>query len=193
MYESIALLAAFALVYSSLAGGVERTWVSGPILFMLFGLAVGPAGLGLLGVGIEGEALKALAEVTLALVLFTDASNSDLGVLRRWEELPVRLLLVGLPLTIVLGHFVGIALFDHPTNLRYPTYWHVRDYGLMTANPFGLSFFEGEGHDGSHVLPAGQNLTFRYRVLVHAGGAREGDVRDKYLEWLFPPTATVVT
>jgi NhaP-type Na+/H+ or K+/H+ antiporter len=113
MYESIALLAAFALVYSSLAGGVERTWVSGPILFMLFGLAVGPAGLGLLGVGIEGEALKALAEVTLALVLFTDASNSDLGVLRRWEELPVRLLLVGLPLTIVLGHFVGIALFDH--------------------------------------------------------------------------------
>jgi len=88
---------------------------------------------------------------------------------------------------------VGIALFDHPTNLRYPTYWHVRDYGLMTANPFGLSFFEGEGHDGSHVLPAGQNLTFRYRVLVHAGGAREGDVREKYLEWLFPPTATVVT
>ena len=87
---------------------------------------------------------------------------------------------------------VGIALFDHPANLRYPTYWHVRDYGLMTANPFGLSHFKGEGHDGAHVLEAGQNLTFRYRVLVHAGGAAEGGVRDRYLEWTFPPSAAVL-
>jgi hypothetical protein len=89
------------------------------------------------------------------------------------------------------GATVGIAVFDHPDNLRYPTYWHVRDYGLMTANPFGLSFFVGEGADGSYVLPAGDNLRFRYRVLVHAGGCREGDVARKCLEWLFPPTVTV--
>jgi hypothetical protein len=90
------------------------------------------------------------------------------------------------------GHIVGIALFDHPRNFRYPTYWHVRDYGLMTANPFGLSFFEGEGHDGSHVLPAGQNLGFRYRVLIHAGDAPAGDVGGQYLNWVFPPTAAIL-
>ena len=87
-------------------------------------------------------------------------------------------------------HTVGIAVFDHPSNLRYPTYWHVRDYGLMTANPFGLSFFVDESVDGSYVLPAGQNLCFRYRVLVHAGGAQEGGVREKYLQWVFPPSAS---
>ncbi|MCK4284071.1 MAG: PmoA family protein, partial [Candidatus Brocadiae bacterium] len=88
-------------------------------------------------------------------------------------------------------HIVGIAVFDHPSNLRYPTFWHVRNYGLMTANPFGLSHFVGEGHDGSHVLPAGEHLCFRYRVLIHAGDAQEGSVREKYLEWIFPPSATV--
>ncbi|KPK62057.1 MAG: hypothetical protein AMK73_06880 [Planctomycetes bacterium SM23_32] len=86
---------------------------------------------------------------------------------------------------------VGIAVFDHPSNLRHPTYWHVRDYGLMTANPFGLSFFVGGGADGSYVLPAGRHLAFRYRVLVHAGGCREGAVRQKYLEWVFPPSVEV--
>jgi len=88
-------------------------------------------------------------------------------------------------------HVVGIAVFDHPANLRYPTYWHVRDYGLMTANPFGLSFFVGEGADGSYVLPSGRHLCFRYRVLIHAGGAREGNVGRKYLDWIFPPSAAV--
>ncbi len=89
------------------------------------------------------------------------------------------------------GHRAGIAVFDHPHNLRYPTFWHVRDYGLMTANPFGLSYFpDGEG-DGSYVLPAGGKLTFRYRVLIHAGQAEAGGVADRYLDWLFPPRASV--
>ncbi|MHC5035285.1 MAG: DUF6807 domain-containing protein, partial [Planctomycetota bacterium] len=88
-------------------------------------------------------------------------------------------------------HVVGIAVFDRPSNLRYPTYWHVRDYGLMTANPFGLSHFVGGGADGSYVLPAGANITFRYRILVHAGGTVEGDVARKYLEWVFPPSVEV--
>ena len=88
-------------------------------------------------------------------------------------------------------HVVGICVFDDPSNLRYPTYWHVRDYGLMTANPFGLSFFVGGGADGSFVLPAGGRLQFRYRVLVHAGTACEAGVRSQYLQWTFPPSVTV--
>jgi hypothetical protein len=90
------------------------------------------------------------------------------------------------------GHEVGIALFDHPQNLRYPTYWHVRDYGLMTANPFGLSFFVDKSVDGSYVLSKGGNLTFRYRMLVHAGDAEEGAVGSRYLDWVFPPTAAAI-
>ena len=91
------------------------------------------------------------------------------------------------------GHTVGIAVFDHPTSFRYPTYWHVRNYGLMTANPFGLSYFEAPRQvDGSHVLPAGQELAFRYRIFVHAGDAAQGAVRDKYLDWTCPPVAAVV-
>jgi hypothetical protein len=91
------------------------------------------------------------------------------------------------------AHTVGIAVFDHPRNVGYPTYWHVRDYGLMTANPFALSQFLADSTlDGSWVLPAGERTTFRYRVFVHAGNAAEGDVKDKYLDWVYPPAASVV-
>jgi len=90
------------------------------------------------------------------------------------------------------GHIVGIAVFDHPANPRYPTYWHVRDYGLMTANPFGVSHFVGSDRDGSLVLPAGDSATFRYRVLIHAGRPREAGVGSHYLHWIFPPAAEVI-
>ncbi|MGD2174939.1 MAG: PmoA family protein, partial [Candidatus Brocadiaceae bacterium] len=86
---------------------------------------------------------------------------------------------------------VGIAVMDHPANLRHPTYWHVRNYGLMTANPFGLSFFVGEDADGSYVLPEGARVRFRYRLCVHAGDVAEGRVGEKYLNWVFPPSVQV--
>jgi len=93
---------------------------------------------------------------------------------------------------IVEGHRVGVAVFDHPGNFRYPTYWHVRNYGLMTANPFGLSHFLAPAEaEGSHVLPKGETLAFRYGVCVHAGDAAEGRVRDRYLDWIYPPSARV--
>jgi NhaP-type Na+/H+ or K+/H+ antiporter len=112
MYGVLALLAGFALVYSSVAGGVDRSRISGPIVFTLFGVAMGPLGLGLIGLETDAETIKLLAELTLALVLFTDASGANLGVLRRTTGLPARLLLLGLPLTIALGYGVGLALFE---------------------------------------------------------------------------------
>jgi NhaP-type Na+/H+ or K+/H+ antiporter len=118
MYESLALLAAFVLVYSLIAKGVERTWVSGPIVFTAFGLLIGPMGLDLLSFETERETLRTLAELTLALVLFTDAAGADLGVLRRSARLPVRLLLIGLPLTIVLGYLIGLLLRVNLSNLE---------------------------------------------------------------------------
>jgi NhaP-type Na+/H+ or K+/H+ antiporter len=110
MYESLALLGGFILLYSIVAGGVERSWISGPIVFTLFGLLIGPVGLDLLPIEGRTEVLRTLAEVTLALVLFTDAAGADLRVLRRAAGLPVRLLLIGLPLTIALGYVIGVLL-----------------------------------------------------------------------------------
>ena len=103
MYENLALLAAFVLVYSAVAGAIERTWISGPIVFTLFGLLIGPVVFDLHSMEIDREVIRGMAEVTLALVLFTDAAGADFRVLRKTEGLPTRLLLIGLPLTILLG------------------------------------------------------------------------------------------
>jgi hypothetical protein len=71
------------------------------------------------------------------------------------------------------GQTVGVALVDHPRNPRHPTPWHVRDYGLFAANPFGLHDFDPAKKDdpkaGEMVTPEGESVTFRYRVLVHDG------------------------
>ena len=112
MYQDLAILALFILVYSSVAGRVERTWVSGPIVFTIFGLLIGPVGLDLISFKADKEALSTLAELTLAMVLFTDAAGADMGVLRKAKALPIRLLLIGLPLTILLGFGVGVLLVE---------------------------------------------------------------------------------
>jgi len=111
MYQNAALLAAFLLIYSAVAGRIERSWVSGPIVFTAVGFLLGPDGLGVLRINISGEGLRLLAELTLAMVLFTDAANADFGIVRRNLGLPERLLLVGLPLTIVLGFLVAVIVF----------------------------------------------------------------------------------
>ncbi len=67
-------------------------------------------------------------------------------------------------------HTVGVALIDHPQNLRHPTTWHARTYGLLAANPFGVHDFTGSPKgSGDHVIPAGGVLRLRYRVLVYGG------------------------
>ena len=111
MYQNLALLAAFLLAYSIFAGRLESRLLNGPLMFMLVGLILGPAMLGVLQPRIDREGLKILAELTLAIVLFSDAANADLKVLRAYEGLPLRLLLIGLPLTILSGWLAGIWLF----------------------------------------------------------------------------------
>jgi NhaP-type Na+/H+ or K+/H+ antiporter len=107
MYQDLALLAVFVFLYSLVCGGLERTPVNGAIVFTAFGLFWGPWGLGVLDLGVGPEGLKTLAELTLALVLFTDASNANLLELRKSFHVPQRLLLLGLPLTILIGCGVG--------------------------------------------------------------------------------------
>lgn len=111
MYRNAAILAAFLLIYSAVAGRIERSWISGPIVFTAIGFALGPDGLGVLRIAISGEGLRLLAELTLAMVLFTDAANADFGVVRRNLGVPERLLGLGLPLTILLGFLLAIIVF----------------------------------------------------------------------------------
>ena len=111
MYQNAAMMAVFLLIYSAIAGRIERSWISGPIVFTGVGFVLGPDGLGVLRININGEGLRLLAELTLAMVLFTDAANADFGVVRRNLGLPERLLLIGLPLTIVLGFLLAVIVF----------------------------------------------------------------------------------
>ncbi len=74
------------------------------------------------------------------------------------------------------GKNVGITILDHPANFRYPTTWHVRAYGLMTANPFGISFFRNDKFDGSYTWQKGDVVEWRYRVVLHSGDASAGGV-----------------
>jgi len=111
MYQNAAILAMFLLIYSAVAGRVERSWISGPIVFTGIGFILGPDGLGVLGINITGEGLRLLAELTLAMVLFTDAANADFAIVRRNLGLPERLLGVGLPLTILLGFVLAAIVF----------------------------------------------------------------------------------
>ena len=90
---------------------LERTWISAPIFFLSAGLLVGSEGLGWIDFGPSGEQVRNLAEVTLTLVLFADASRIDVRALRREYRLPIRLLGIGLPLTIAAGWAVGVGLF----------------------------------------------------------------------------------
>ncbi|MHB8902526.1 MAG: DUF6807 domain-containing protein [Thermoguttaceae bacterium] len=79
------------------------------------------------------------------------------------------------------GQTLGIAILNHPSSFRYPTYWHVRTYGLFAANPFGLHDFENDkAKDGSHTLKPGQSMTFRYRVLLHQGDEKIGKVQEVF-------------
>ena len=81
-------------------------------------MVVGPLALNLLTGDIESEGLGTLAELTLALLLFADAANVNLDVLKRFSGIPVRMLLIGLPLTILLGFGAGIVLFSGLTMLE---------------------------------------------------------------------------
>jgi len=107
MYENLAILALFAFAYALVGSRLARTPVNGALVYAAFGLLAGPVVSGVLHLSVTSETVRAIAELTLALVLFSDAANANLSVLRQYRRLPIRLLLVGLPLTIALGFALG--------------------------------------------------------------------------------------
>lgn len=90
----------------------------------------------------------------------------------------------------VQGKTVGIAILNHPRSFRYPTTWHVRTYGLFAANPFGWHDF-GLGKSGDYTLPAGRELWFGYRVILHEGDASSARIADAFDRYVEPPQVEV--
>lgn len=82
------------------------------------------------------------------------------------------------------GESLGIAIFDNPANIKHPTYWHARDYGLFAVNPFGEhDFYKDPKRDGSVTIPIGKSLTLRYRVLIHHGDAAGAKIAEAYRDY----------
>jgi NhaP-type Na+/H+ or K+/H+ antiporter len=111
IYQNLAVLAAFLLIYSLIAGRFESRLINGPLLFLLMGWLLGSGGLGLLSLSINSDGIKLLAELTLVIVLFSDAANTNWQVLAAHRALPMRLLLIGLPLTLIGGTLFGLWLY----------------------------------------------------------------------------------
>lgn len=88
----------------------------------------------------------------------------------------------------VNGKTLGIAIFDHPSNAKHPTWWMVRDYGLFAANPFGEHEFEktSDPRSGDIVIPSSKSVTFRYRFYVHEGDAKQARIAERFAEYAKP-------
>jgi NhaP-type Na+/H+ or K+/H+ antiporter len=112
MYIELAVLALFVFCFSLVAGRIERAAMSGPMVFVLAGLLMGPLGFGWFDGDATSIELRVLADLTLATILFIDAANADLGTLRRQFRIPSRMLLIGLPGAIFLGTLFAALLFD---------------------------------------------------------------------------------
>lgn len=110
-HNILAALAAFLLLFGVVSERLHRTIITAPMVFVVFGILVGKSGLGLLHIEVGHHNVALLAELTLALVLFTDATRIDLRLLRAEHDLPERMLSVGMLLTVGAGMFFAWLLF----------------------------------------------------------------------------------
>lgn len=111
MTPTVLILAALALVlYALFSAKLESSSITPPMLFTAVGLGLGPAGLGLVQLDLSEPLFRLLAEITLVLVLFTDASRISVRLMRRGYPLPLRLLSLGLPLCWITGALLAWLL-----------------------------------------------------------------------------------
>jgi NhaP-type Na+/H+ or K+/H+ antiporter len=110
VHWQLATLAIVLLAFAAISGRIEGTSITAAMFFTAAGLLVGVEALGLVDPSATGEEVKILAEATLSVVLFSDASRIDLRALRGELGIPTRLLGIGLPLTIIAGFVAALAL-----------------------------------------------------------------------------------
>jgi NhaP-type Na+/H+ or K+/H+ antiporter len=121
------VLAAVLFAFGLVSRRLEGTVLTAPIVFVVAGFVLGPAGLGLVEFKLDDHTVLLVSEIALAIVLFTDAAGINLSVLRRNERLPLRLLGVGMPLTIAFGTALAALLL---TDL---TFWEAAIVGTVLA------------------------------------------------------------
>ncbi len=110
-YPIFVFTALLILVYGLFSKTLEKSVVSAPMIFVAVGIFASFFSVEALKEGLNAPLLKILAELTLVLVLFLDASTINRNALKKQRSLPLRLLLIGLPLTMVLGFFIAVPLF----------------------------------------------------------------------------------
>lgn len=115
MEWALAIVALTVLVVAGVASRLSGTPLTASMVFVGVGILLGPEVLGQVGAAPSSETVRALAEATLTLVLFSDASRIKLRALRRELGVPVRLLGLGLPLTIAFGALVATLIFRDMT------------------------------------------------------------------------------
>src|SRR4051812_22176155 len=109
MNAGLAALSLLIALYGAMAVRLGRAWISMPMVFVAGGLLLGSGATGLLPLSPEAAGVRQLTEITLVLVLFADASTLRLRDLRSDAGLPVRLLAIALPLTMVFGAALALA------------------------------------------------------------------------------------
>ena len=80
----------------------------------------------------------------------------------------------------VEGETQGVAMLNHPSSFRYPTGWHVRTYGLFTANPFASKQFDKSAPDAAFELKSGERLKLRHRFVFHSGDEKQGKIEEAW-------------
>ena len=108
---SLAVIIGGFLVYSLVSGRLQGTVLTAPLLFIVFGFLIGDGGVSIANLDPGHSVIHTIAEFTLIIILFTDAARIDLSRLRKDHDLPLRMLAIGLPLTIVAGTFLAFQLF----------------------------------------------------------------------------------
>ena len=111
MHWALAAVAVTLLAFAAISGRIAGTPITAAMVFTAVGLVVGSEALGLVEPAPAGETVKLLAEATLALVLFADASRIDVRALRGELSVPLRLLGIGLPLTLLAGFILALVVF----------------------------------------------------------------------------------
>jgi hypothetical protein len=81
------------------------------------------------------------------------------------------------------GEHLGIAFLNHPSSYRFPTRWHVRSYGLFTANPFASQSFDPSLDDGTSILKSGEQLKLRHRIIFHTGDADSAEIEEQWQKY----------
>ncbi|MBT8436924.1 MAG: cation:proton antiporter [Gammaproteobacteria bacterium] len=109
--QSLAIIAAGLLLFSLISGRLRNTIITAPLVFVGFGWVVGSGGAGVAHIDPGHGLIHFIAECTLILVLFTDAARIKLGDVRHDHNLPQRMLVIGLPLTMLCGALIAVWLF----------------------------------------------------------------------------------